>query len=554
MKRFVVVVGVLVVGLLAWTPTSVAAPLLWQGSTPFTNQAASQPTTGGGYPVPSGSRVPLAGTCRPGQYNANLSESWLAVKPGTEDLLGTSKIFFEKYSTFYMFHLGAMTMPGATPSTTTQVQGYDCVSTGTQAMPPSWTNNTDPNVAFDTKGRAYQVTLPFNAFWDKTKLHPNGAIDLSYTDDLGLTWVKGNGGNDLEQSPNASAKQLGHVEDKQWVAVNAIPGNKYQDHVYAMWSVFNNNTTKIRIAVSRDRGQTFSKAVTMTAPSQTGPSNTFIYPSVDKAGDLYVAFASFPINPNRGPVTLYVAKSTDDGVSFSPFVAAATVGTLPTADLPNTTFRDGITESFAASPTHKGHLYLTYEDWDGTQMDVKFTQSTDGGLTWSKPAKVNDNKDDPGKPTDQFQPSIAAGPDGAVAVAFYDRRTACPSNESVLPQDVGRTNFCIDTTLQAYKDTGSGASLVGTNSRISEFTWDPMNPAQHVDGIGQMACASAIDPCTTRAFIGDYFGLAISKTAVYALFVSTHYPSGVTADEGGPVYYQQQVLSTVKRSDIATGY
>ena len=547
-NRLLVAVSVVAAGLLAWTPTSNAAASSWEDLS-FTNQVVSQPTTGGGYPVPPGSRVPEAGTCRPGQYNANLSESWLAVQPGTEDLLGTSKIFFEKYSTFYMFHLGAITMREGEPPTTTQVQGYDCVSTGTQAMPPSWTNNTDPNVAFDTEGRAYQVTLPFNAFWDKTKLHPNGAIDVSYTDDMGLTWVKGNGGRDLEQSPNASAKQVGHVEDKQWIAVNSIPGNRYQDHVYAMWSVFNGGTSKIRIAVSRDRGQTFGKAVTMTAPSQTGPSNTFIYPSVDATGDLFVAFASFPINPNRGPVTLYVARSTDDGVSFSPFVAAATVGTLPTADLPNTTFRDGITESFAASPTHPGHLYLTYEDWDGAQMDVKFTQSTDHGLTWSTPVRVNDNIE-PGTPTDQFQPSIAAGPDGAVAVAFYDRREACPDDPSVLEADVGRTNFCIDTSLQVYKDSGSGAEPVGANSRISEFTWDPMNPAQHVDGIGQMACASAIDPCTTRAFIGDYFGLAISETAVYGLFVSTHYPSGVTADEGGPVYYQQQVLSKVERSAI----
>jgi hypothetical protein len=545
-------VGVLAAGLLAWTPKSDAAPLLWQETTPFTNTVVSQPTTGGGYPVPAGSRVPLAGTCEEGPYNANLSESWIAVKPGTEDLLGTSKIFFDKYSTFYMFHLGAITMPEGEPPTTTQVQGYDCVSTGTQAMPPSWTNNTDPNVAFDTQGRAYQVTLPFNAFWDKTKLHPNGAIDVSYTDDLGLSWVKGNGGRDLEQSPNASAKQVGHVEDKQWIAVNSIPGNRYQDHVYAMWSVFNGGTSKIRIAVSRDRGQTFGKAVTMTAPSQTGPSNTFIYPSVDATGDLYVAFASFPIN-NRGPVTLYVARSTDDGASFSPFVAAATAGTLPTDDLPNTTFRDGITESFAASPTYAGHLYLTYEDWDGTQMDVKFTQSTDGGSTWSAPVRINDNTE-PAEPTDQFQPSVAAGPNGAVAVAFYDRREACPNDPSVLAADVGRTNFCIDTSLQVYKDSGSGAEPVGANSRISEFTWDPMNPAQHVDGIGQMACASAIDPCTTRAFIGDYFGLAISETAVYGLFVSTHYPSGVTADEGGPVYYQQQVLSKVERSAIGSTF
>jgi hypothetical protein len=78
-------------------------------------------------------------------------------------------------------------------------------------------------------------------------------------------------------------------------------------------------------------------------------------------------------------------------------------------------------------------------------------------------------------------------------------------------------------------------------------------PSQHVQGIGQMACAGHSDPCSSNAFIGDYFGLAISKTAVYALFVSTHYPSNVTADEGGPVYYQQQVLSTVTRSNIAPG-
>ena len=53
------------------------------------------------------------------------------------------------------------------------------------------------------------------------------------------------------------------------------------------------------------------------------------------------------------------------------------------------------------------------------------------------------------------------------------------------------------------------------------------------------------DPCTTNAFIGDYFGLAISGGNIYALMVSTHYPSDVQADGGGPVYYQQQVLATV---------
>ena len=497
MKTVVVLAAAL--GVLTFAATASAAG--WSSTVPFTNQVASSPTTGGGYPVPPGSRVPEAGTCGPGPFDSNHSESWIAVKPGTEDLVGSSKFFFDKYSTFYMFYLGAHQILGGTPAGDNQVQGYDCVSTGTQAMPPSWTDTTDPNVDFDTQGRVYQTMLPFNAFWDASRLHPDGEIDLSYSDDMGRHWVKGNHGVPLEPPNNASVLQLGHVEDKQWVAVNHIAGNSFRDHVYAAWAVFNGQATKVRIAVSRDRGVTFDKAVTISPPSQVGPGVTYVYPEIDAAGVLYVSVVSFPPN----------------GVS------------------------------------NTGHLYLTYEDWDAAarQADVKFTQSTDGGQHWSTPVVVNDNVDAPGVPTDQFQPSVAAGPQGAVAIEFYDRRQACPNDSSVLPADVGRTNFCIDTTLQAYKDSGSGAVPVGSNVRVSQFTWDPEQPGQHLGGLSQYPCAGATDPCATGdGFIGDYFGLAISAGNVYSLFVSTHYPSDVTADEGGPIYYQQQILSTVSRADL----
>src|SRR5512132_309976 len=557
MKRLLARVAALTVALLAAVATPSAGATgsanAWTANVTFTNAVASSPTSGGGYPVPPGSRVPLAGTCRTGPFDANHSESWLAVKPGTEDLVGSSKFFFDKYSTFYMFYLGATQILAGTPSGNNQIQGYDCVSTGTQEMPPSWTDTTDPNLDFDTKGRVYQTMLPFNSFFDATKLHPDGEIDISYSDDLGRHWVKGNGGVPLEPPNNASAKQLGHVEDKQWVAVNHIPGNRFQDHVYAAWAVFNGNGggIKVRVAVSRDRGQTFAKAVTITPPSQVSAGATFVYPEIDAAGNVYVSVVSFP--PNGTSSTSYVARSTDDARTFGAFVPTTTVSMVPGGVLPNTRFRDGITENFAASPTYPNHLYLTYEDWDAAsgQMDVKFTQSTDGGSTWTTPVVVNDDVDAVGVPTDQFQPSVAAGPGGAVAVAFYDRRQACPDDPSVLPADVGRTNFCIDTSLQTYKDSGSGAVPVGANVRISEFTWDPEQPGQHLGGLSQYPCAGARDPCPTGSgFIGDYFGLAISAGNIYSLMVSTHYPADVTADEGGPIYYQQQVLATVRRSDL----
>ncbi len=548
MRRLALAVGMAVVFALAGAAPATAAG--WNSSLLVSNQVASAPITGGGYPVPTGATAPSLGTCRPGDYNSNHSESWLAVKPGTEDLVGSSKFFFEKYSTFYDFHLGAYTMPSGTPTSNAQVTGYDCVSTGTQNSPPSWTNNTDPNVDFDSQGRAYQATLPFNAFW--VNLHPNGAIGVVYSDDLGRTWTVGNHGNYLSLLPNSTSLSLGDVVDKQWIAVNHISGSPFQDHVYAMWAVFNGvNTVEVFFSKSVDRGVTFSPARRITPPSVVGPAVTYVYPSIDANGNLFASVASFKA-AGSSDAELRVARSTDDGNTFSWFDTGQRAHGTPGPDLPNTTFRDGILENFAASPTYASHLYLTYEDWDGTQMDVKFTQSPDGGATWTAPFVVNDAKNS--STTDQFQPSVAAGPNGAVAVAFYDRRMPCPNGRSIRPEDVGRTNFCIDVSVQAFKDGGSGATKVGANIRASNFTWDPMEPAQHVDGLGQIACASHQDPCLVRAFIGDYFGLAISNGNIYTLSVSTHYTSAVTADEGGPVFYQQQVLATVPRSAIAAGF
>ena len=532
-----------------------AASPLWSSAVAFTNVVASSPVAGGGYPA-NPAYVP--GTCGPQQLNSNRSESWIAVKPGTEDLVGASKFFISKWSTFYDFHLGSYTILNGAPVANNQVQGYDCTTVGSQEMPPSWTMNTDPNVDFDTTGRVYQTTLPFNAYWQN--MHPNAAVMASYSDDMGRHWVTANGGQPLETSPNSSSLQYGHVEDKQWIAVNHIVGHQYQDHVYAMWSVFNGapngGSVDLRLAVSTDRGATFSRYSSFPMPSVSGRQNFYVQPSIDANGDLYIAFASTEKDKKSGQVTLWTAKSTDDAQTFTFSRAVTGVGLIPTCCLPNTTFRDGIVESFAASPNLAGHLYMTYEDWDAAgQFDVKFVQSTDGGATWSAPVKVNDNAESSALGyTDQFQPSIAAGANGAVAIAFYDRRAACPNDRSVLTADVGRTNFCIDVTLQAYKDTGAGAQPVLANTRFTKYTWDPMNPGQHVDGIGQMACAAHRDPCTERAFIGDYFGLAISGGNIYGLFVSTHYPSSVTADEGGPVYYQQQVLAKVSRSVYGTGY
>jgi len=532
----------------AVTAASAATAAPWSSSVPFTNTVVSSPVAGGGYPVPPGATRPEPGTCGPQQLNSNHSESWLAVKPGTEDIVGVSKFFVGKWSTFYDFHLGSFTIHNGAAVATNEVQGYECTTVGTQDMPPSWTNNTDPNADFDTKGRVYQTTLPFNAFW-AGGMHPNGEIHVSYSDDLGRHWIQANGGVALDNTNNQNSVTLGHVEDKQWIAVNHIVGNVNRDHVYAMWTTFNgsNGNGKIMVSVSRDRGATFSKAVQLTTPSETTPGNTYVYPSIGPDGTVYVAFVGgFDLNKNKvGHV--YVTRSTDDGRTWTPFVVAASPIENPTGTFANTKFRDGILENFAASPSHPGHAYLTYENWNpaaGTS-DVYFTQTVDGGFTWSAPQQVNDDANTAS--SGQFQPSVAANGD-AVAVAFYDRRAACPNDASILPAHRGQANTCIAVSLQAYRDTGSasGAQPVGSNANVSSFIWDPDQPGQKVDGISQYPCAGHNDPCPAgRGFIGDYFGLAVSAGNIYALSVTTHDPQNTG---GTGVYYQQQVLATVPRS------
>jgi len=538
----------------------------WLSPVSAANAVVSTPTSGGGYPE----NPPVAGGCvgpTPNNFNANHSESELAVMPGSEQIVGSSKFFFDKFSTGYNFYLGSYNINGTTGSASNNIiPGYDCSTTETtlgvlnQNMPPSWTNTTDPNVAFDSQGRVYQTMLPFNAFW--TNLHPDGEITVSSSDDLGKTWTIDNGGLALETVPNASSFQFGYVEDKQWTAVNHFVGNPYQDHIYSTWDFIDGTTVKLRMAASRDRGKTFSKATTIVSASTDQLRDQFSQTGVDPNGVLYVAYAN--IGNKTSVSDFFVTKSTDDGNTFSTPVLAGSGTSIGVSSgaLPNTTFRDGIPMSFTVSPDYPGHLYLTYNHWNGTQYNVFFVQSTDGGATWSIPVPVNDDIAS-GNVADHFQPEIAAGPGGAVAVAFYDRRASCPTDASIIPQDQGRSNFCIDVSVQAYKDSGTGAAPVGVNIRASNFTWDPQQPGllvnadgSHTDlqtlgGLGQMACASHNDPCRL-SFIGDYFGLAVSGSNIYTLSVSTHYDSKVKADATslmpGDLYYQQQVLGTISRT------
>jgi len=103
-------------------------------------------------------------------------------------------------------------------------------------------------------------------------------------------------------------------------------------------------------------------------------------------------------------------------------------------------------------------------------MDVKFTQSTDGRQHLVDAGTVNDNVERPAsrRPVQRQWPlaPTARSPSRSTIAARRARttRASCPPMWA-------RRIFCIDVSLQAYKDSGSGAVLVGGNVPITKFSW-----------------------------------------------------------------------------------
>ncbi|HET9282170.1 MAG TPA: sialidase family protein [Candidatus Angelobacter sp.] len=464
------------------------------------------------------------------QYNNHFSESWIAVDPNdSEHLVAMSKAFFDPL--FYLFHVTShVSFDGGKTWRTEIVPGFDCQSAPTN----SWTATTDPILAFDLSEGVYSNMGPFNFEYDTLgnqlfDLTPGSEISVVKSIDGGNIWRIANQNEPvvLYNSPGALI-----TADKQWLATDAHPRSPYKGNVYAAWTKFDGNTAEIFFSRSTDHGSSFSAPIQVSSDTPDGPFNTYVFVSTAPDGIVYVTYANF--QPANDPMAhLWLAKSTDGGRTFSPPTFVAAFHHASFGQLANTTFREGIVYSFTVNPAN-GHLLAVLEEDSGSGLDLKLIESRDGGDTWSLPISINDNAT-VADGTDQFQATVAAASNGTVAVAFYDRRLPCPYNDpNILQQDQGRTNFCIDTSIQFFHDGGRDLEPIGSNIRVTKASWDPQNPGKTT---GQLPHPNG--PIDNTTFIGDYFGLALTDHEALALFVS-NYDLG-----SNPANDQQQVLGVV---------
>ena len=269
------------------------------------------------------------------------------------------------------------------------------------------------------------------------------------------------------------------------LAVHRGGGTGGADRIYAMAqanvNVAGTNLARIFVATSNDSGATWSAPVDAsggggtTALSRAEPSA----PVVMSDGSVAVAYrVPDPNPPAPAPTaitgTIQIGRSTDAGATWTQADVTRFSGFVNEV---GGRFNGSIFPRMAGDRRNR-NLYLTYMEGPppgGRQdhfihpdVDVMFTRSLDGGLTWSAPKRIND--DPPGTGAfatgpAQRHPKPSVSPDGRVDVVWHDRRHGY---RSPVHSHLGNGEARMGDTYFAYSlDAGVTFSK---NRRISDKT------------------------------------------------------------------------------------
>src|SRR5437870_9694811 len=535
-------------------------PVDWYtGETPC-NGAATTGEDLGPYATQQGSNGGFPATA-PVLVN-NHSESDIQVDPtNPRHLLGSTKWFasaegYNHLLGFYESWDGGKTWP-----VQGHIPGYE-----------GFSDDTDPIGAFDGYGNYYSLILPYqlayanatgSKLYQKSKLPnpamPSEAVSVSVrpadanTDPKDWIVTRTNAAGVTGPDFVLMDDNQGQEPDKQWIVIDTNPYSPHYNTIYAMFVTFSfaGKVSKayVSTATALPGGHHTDWTPLQRLPSENASaSDTYLLPHVDPNGVVWTSITNFPSRQSRTTYSLGVDYSTDGGITWQgplPVPGAQNV-TIPPEAYPNTTFTDGITDTFTvgtATVNGRHPIYTSWEDYASGVDTIMLWGPFDGGQSWTPPARANDNL----TRADEFQPNLAAAANGTVSVNFYDRRLLCPAAGSAeaagaglaldtinprvggtQPPPYGASNYCVNTSVQFYR---ANLLPLGNNIRLSAHTWDPQLNAPWRFGSSLFTGKDT--------FIGDYFGNDFAGT--------TNLSTSVSAFDDGtnPQHYQQHVIASV---------
>lgn len=407
---------------------------------------------------------------------------------------------------------------------------------------------SDPAIAFDSRGNAYYAAILFDLNTPQSALlvtKSNKEFKGSLFHSPNANAAPGPFSQPFRTDPpgivaNDNDPAIAH--DKEFISADQNPTSPKRDYVYVTWTRFNFACgvsgadyceSPIYFSQSRDGGASWSTGIEINGknaaicgfadffnPSLDPAKCNFSqgsYPVVSPNGDIHVIFNNGnSLNPDNfsGGQQLHVmcpvTKDCAVAANWSAPVEVAEDYNLqpyscPQAPgrqcLPPNSFRMNDYPSMAVDKL-TGDLYVAWADFRNggpcagpptalpampcanLNNDVFLSRSTNNGVTWSAPVKVNQ---DAGEAAQVF-PWIAVAGNGIVYVGYYDRRYGC------------ETFGCVDFSLSMSHDGGR----TWLDQRIT--TRSMTGPETSVNQGG---------------FLGDYNSLAANDQNVVMVWTDT---------------------------------
>lgn len=393
----------------------------------------------------------------------------------------------------------------------------------------SWATSPLPGLTPCTGGAFIRATDPWLSFaQDGTLFHMalvtdgrigRSAMVIQKSTDGGSTW----------SAPLSLVDDVFPLfNDKNSVTVDPTDSR----FVYTTWDRldFANGGGPALLARSTDGGDTFEPPSVIWDPGPNGQTignQIFVLPN----GTVVSMFndVAFLPGPPFFQLTVSAKYSLDKGQTWlpeGPPIGIAVIQSTFSVAEPQTgvLVRDSDIGFEAAVDPVSGQLYAVWQDarFNGGLYDtVGLSTSTDGGLTWSDPVRINQTPEVGGVLLRQsFVPSVDVNDNGRVAITYYDFR-----NDGAEPEAL-TDHWAITCNARPggkTRDCGDPSNWSG-EIRLTDESFDIL--AAPLTGGG--------------LFLGDYVGLANARNEFVSVFVvsSADDPSNLVSrifDEGPEV-------------------
>jgi hypothetical protein len=238
-----------------------------------------------------------------------------------------------------------------------------------------------------------------NFYYNSLAVTPTYFCDVFTSLDGGASW-----GN----------KTYAQGGDKQWMTIDKT-GGMGMGHIYAFWTSYYSVCAPGHFTRSTDGGITYEDCVTITNNPYWGTL------AVASNGDLYVGGS---IGNNFLVAKSTNAKNPGQMVSWNMATTVSLDGTISFGSGPNPGGLLGqtIIAVDTSGGTYHGNLYLlcsVSRNSNPDPLDVMFARSTNGGVSWSSPMKIND---DAGTSAYQWFGTMSVAPTGRIDVVWLDTR------------------------------------------------------------------------------------------------------------------------------------